>query len=84
MAPVLVEQPEPVIKRKTGLVGRTVTSELVALCPKCKTLETLWFNRDGLIQTRRFYQEDGKVYHDCGSSEPCRLYRTWQNISLGR
>ena len=54
MAPVLVAQPEPVITKETRLVRRPVTTELVALCPKCKTLETLWFNRDGLIQTGDF------------------------------
>ena len=47
--------------------------EVVAFCPKCKTLETLWFTGDMLIQTRKFSQEDKRVYHDCGSNEPCHL-----------
>lgn len=81
MAPVLVAQLKTAITKKTRLAGKPDTAELVVLCPKCKTLETLWVN-DGFIQTRKFYQEDSGVYHDCGSSEPCRLYRTWQNISL--
>jgi len=51
------------------------TSELIAFCPKCKAFETLWFTGDGLIQTRKFSQEDVRIYHDCGSNEPCRLYR---------
>ncbi len=47
--------------------------EIVVFCPKCKTMETLWFAVDKLVQTRKFSQEDTLVYHDCGSSEPCRL-----------
>ena len=32
---------------RSAIVG---TSELVAFCPKCKTLETLWFTGDELIK----------------------------------
>jgi|GEM_PF-1093289 len=49
-------------------------SQLVAFCPVCKALETLYFASDCLIETRKFSQGNGKVYHDCGSREPCRLY----------
>ena len=49
------------------------TDELIAFCPKCKTFETLWFTADVLMQTRKFSQEGGRVYHDCGSNGPCRL-----------
>ena len=48
--------------------------EFLAFCPKCKTLETLWFSGEVLVQTRKFRQESGQIYHDCGSDEPCRLY----------
>jgi hypothetical protein len=49
--------------------------ELIASCPNCKTFETLWFIRDRLIPTRRFTQKkDGKIYHDCDSDQPCRLF----------
>lgn len=54
------------------------THELIAFCPKCKTLETLWFTGDVLLQTRKFSQKDTRVYHDCGSSEPCRLFPAWK------
>ena len=47
--------------------------ERVAFCPNCKTYETLWFQGDRLMQTRKFSQSDTKIYHDCGSNEPCRL-----------
>jgi len=50
------------------------TDEVVAFCPKCKTLETLWFTGDVLVRTQKFSQKDARVYHDCGSNEPCRLF----------
>jgi phage FluMu protein Com len=67
---------------KTGATGAarrsTISSdELTVYCPKCKTLETLEFTKDGLTRTQKFTQENGGVYHDCGSSEPCRLYRAF-------
>ena len=55
------------------------TEELIAFCPKCKTLETLWFTRGALVQTRKFAQKDARVYHDCGSNEPCRLLPSFLN-----
>jgi len=52
-----------------------VGKEFIVVCPKCLTIETLWFWRDRLQLTRRFTQEsDGRVYHDCGSQLPCRLF----------
>jgi hypothetical protein len=27
-----------------------------------------------LTPCRKFFQRDGKVYHDCGSNLPCRLH----------
>ncbi len=54
---------------------REGTRELLVFCPKCKALETLWFDNGYLMQTRKFDQNDGRVYHDCGSEEACRLYR---------
>jgi len=51
-------------------------SEIMVFCPGCKTLETLCLNNDLLIQTRKFNQQGDMVFHGCGASEPCRLYRT--------
>jgi len=51
--------------------------ELVAICPTCRTFETLLFFGDALMETRKFKQHDGYVYHDCGSSEPCQMYRSF-------
>ncbi|MDD4859711.1 MAG: hypothetical protein PHR56_05850 [Dehalococcoidales bacterium] len=51
-------------------------TELVAFCPGCKTLETLWFSEGRLMTTRRFHEENGQVFHNCGSTKPCRLHRS--------
>lgn len=49
--------------------------ELVAQCPRCLCFETLDFRGSILIPTLKFKQkEGGKVYHDCGSQLPCRLF----------
>jgi hypothetical protein len=42
----------------------------------CKAFQTLCFAEGRLTQTRKFSQYGEQVYHDCGSVEPCRLYRT--------
>lgn len=49
--------------------------DVFAQCPKCKTVETLQFVGDRLTPSRKFRQRDGRVYHDCGSDEPCLLRR---------
>lgn len=49
--------------------------DVLVQCPKCKTVETLQFVGDTLTPSRKFYQSDGRVYHDCGSEQPCRLHR---------
>jgi len=49
--------------------------DVLAQCPKCKTVETLQFLEGKLMRSRKFFETDGKVYHDCGSSLPCRLHK---------
>jgi hypothetical protein len=49
--------------------------EVVVYCPNCKTLETLTLTRNRLATNRKFSLMDGRVYHNCGASVPCRLYR---------
>ena len=51
------------------------TVDVLAQCPKCKTIETIQFVGDTLTQCRKFRQRDGSIYHDCGSDQPCRLHR---------
>jgi hypothetical protein len=50
------------------------SSEVMVFCPACKTFETIWINNGRLNQTRRFAQSGGRIYHDCSSNQPCRLY----------
>jgi hypothetical protein len=35
----------------------------------------LWLNDGRLMPTRKFKQQGEQVFHDCGTPEPCRLYR---------
>ena len=51
--------------------------EIVVFCPGCKTLETVWLNDGHLMPTRKFKQLGKQVFHDCGTSKPCRLYHTY-------
>ena len=48
--------------------------ELLIFCPACKALDVIRFDRQTPIPTRKFAQRAGRVYHDCGSTEPCRLH----------
>jgi hypothetical protein len=52
------------------------TDEVMALCPACKSFETVYLNNDKLIKNRKFTQFGSHIYHDCGSNIPCRLYMT--------
>ena len=59
----------------------TGAQEYICQCPRCLTLETLWFEGDALVPTTKFSQgEDGRVYHDCnrGSAGSCRLFPKWR------
>jgi hypothetical protein len=49
--------------------------EAVAVCPKCKAVETVCFIGNRLTQTRKYTQKDGQIFHDCGSDLPCKLYK---------
>jgi hypothetical protein len=67
-------------EQQTSTTGRAnsavLAGEMMALCPACKAFQTLWFTEGRLTPTRKFSQYGDQVYHDCGSKEPCRLYRT--------
>ena len=77
MVQVLAERSKPEIPKRTIVHTSTGVYELVVFCPQCKALETLCFDNGSLMQTRKFNQTDGQVYHDCGSNQPCRLYRSF-------
>lgn len=77
MAVALAQNPRTQSLNKATVSFATNTREFVVFCPGCKTLETVWFNDGRLMQTRKFHQQDKQVFHDCGTSEPCRLYHSW-------
>jgi len=54
--------------------GGSSVDEVIVVCPKCKTLETLWLSAGFLVPTRKFRQSGNHVYHDCGSIDPCSFY----------
>jgi len=76
--PVKLLKPEPLqVTNNTGVIVSSRTDEAVAFCPGCKTLETLYLSSGQLTPTRNFSQNDGHIYHNCGSIEPCKLYRLY-------
>lgn len=74
MAVALVQQPIQNYAVEIGLDAAASLDEVIAVCPKCKTLETLWLSAGFLVPTRKFRQMGNKVYHDCGSIEPVCFY----------
>jgi hypothetical protein len=75
MVLALAQRPQPQSLNRTAVSFLPDVRELVAFCPGCKTLETLWFNNGRLTPTRKFNQQGEQVFHDCGTQKPCRLYR---------
>ena len=59
---------------ENGQEAGSSLDEVIVVCPKCKTLETLWLSAGFLVPTRKFRQSGSQVYHDCGSMEPCSFY----------
>lgn len=51
-----------------------LAKEVMVFCPSCLAFETVWFTSGALNRTRKFTQYGKHVYHDCGSSDPCRIY----------
>ncbi len=73
MSIVLAQQQECGAAKEFRHRTVAITDEVVVLCPKCKTFETLWITSGRLNKTQKFRQEHGGIYHDCGSEEPCLL-----------
>ena len=73
MIPVLIRKTRPQRKREFDFSSLRA-KEITAFCPHCKTIETLWLGDNRLMETRKFSQMGRQIYHDCGGSEPCRLY----------
>lgn len=75
MVLALAQRPQTRSLNRTAVRFFPDVNELLAFCPGCKTLETLWFNNGWLMQTRKFNQRGEQVFHDCGTAQPCRLFR---------
>ena len=78
MALVLMREEKPRLSASVKQSMLADLNELIAFCPKCKILTTLWITNEGLTPTRKFSQVGDQIYHDCGSSEPCRLYALYE------
>ena len=74
MSVVLAQQHVQGVMEENGQDICSSLDEVIVVCPKCKTLETLWFSAGLLVATRKFRQSGRQVYHDCGSDEPCCFY----------
>jgi hypothetical protein len=63
-------------KRVSGTEAskQTEPEEIMAFCPGCKALQTIWLNRNVLMPTQKFRQSGSRIYHNCGCQQPCRLY----------
>jgi hypothetical protein len=51
------------------------SGEFAAFCPGCKAFETLWLNNGVMTPTPKFHQDGERVFHNCGSAEPVKMYR---------
>ena len=75
MPVALLKRENPSVTNDVKAIIPSKTDEVVAFCPKCKTLETLYLSSGQLTPTRKFGQNNSHIYHDCGSIKPCQLYR---------
>ena len=75
MTLTLNKRQKPVIVNQVGQRAVFRLDEAVAVCPKCKAVQTVCFFENRLMQTRKFSQKGSQIFHDCGSTAPCRLYR---------
>ena len=74
MAPLLLKPRKHTAPKQRGNNNPLYFTEFVVFCPHCKNMETIWLGGDSLLTERRYNQRKGRIYHDCGSPEPCRLY----------
>ncbi len=60
---------------KVAVIDPPLNCEATAYCPGCGTFETVWFINGHLMETQKFTESGQSLYHGCGTSVPCRLYR---------
>ena len=62
-------------KNRAGIKSETEEpEEVMAYCPHCKALQTIWLTGDALMNTAKFTQHGNHIYHNCGATAPCKLY----------
>lgn len=66
------------------ITPETDAHEVLVVCPHCKTMETILFSEGHFLTNRKFTETDTGLYHDCGSTVPCRFYQNGGNISLAQ
>lgn len=71
MVLALAQYPQTQCLYRTAVHSMPDVHELVSFCPECKTLETMWFDVGWLMQTRKLIQQGERLFHDCGTPEPC-------------
>ena len=62
-------------------IGHCIASEpneFMIFCTECGTFEAVCLIEDALVPTKKSSQAGPRIYYDCGSNEPCYLYRTYQ------
>jgi hypothetical protein len=74
MSARMTRAPSYIETKVRELINQAGARDVVAFCPRCKTMETLSLNGEGMAPTRRFTQRANAVYHACGSEIPCRLH----------
>ena len=62
-------------KKVLWQVTDSIPDEVLVFCPSCKALDVVRFSGQGMIPTRKFTQQNDKVFHTCGSVIPCRFHR---------
>ncbi len=72
------------LAESSALSPETAAREFLVVCPKCKTIETLVYMDGHVLTNHRFVETDSGVYHNCGSSSPCRFYQNGESITLAR
>ena len=74
MAPLLLKSRKRMASKQVRNSNPLYFTEFVAFCPHCKNMETIWLGEDSLQTERRYRRHNGRIYHDCGATESCRLY----------
>lgn len=71
-----------VSKEFSTITPESAAQEVLVVCPHCKTMETILFSDGHFYTNRKFTETETGLYHDCGSTQPCRFYQNGGRITL--